>query len=267
MNDEPGASPRVRGRRVVDGGLPSVVGSIPARAGPTWRSSGGTPRGPEHPRACGADSTMGPMCGGRGGASPRVRGRPRGCAACAMRMGSIPARAGPTSGRSAVASPRAEHPRACGADICSMTSTRLERGASPRVRGRPVDGQPGQPQLRSIPARAGPTVYADTDRHEWVEHPRACGADDTMHESTEAVQGASPRVRGRHLVHVVAADRGRSIPARAGPTPGPAAGVPVATEHPRACGADATGGDSRQRADGASPRVRGRPLSLLLAVS
>ncbi len=73
-------------------------------------------------------------------------------------------------------------------------------GASPRVRGRRVMRTPLPPRRRSIPARAGPTPRSPSEGSSWTEHPRACGADTLPLPRAPQPRGASPRVRGRHLL-------------------------------------------------------------------
>jgi hypothetical protein len=72
----------------------------------------------EHPRACGADSSL-PWAFSLPYRAPRrVRGQLRGGGAVRKGNGSIPARAGPTRCRKTAAPRSREHPRACGADTC-----------------------------------------------------------------------------------------------------------------------------------------------------
>ncbi len=154
--------------------------------------------------------------------------------------------------------PEREHPRGCGADDAAGPETGACGGASPRVRGRHEREDERHPLPGSIPARAGPTANVVSRGVPGREHPRACGADRTGGGSSSTVQGASPRVRGRRPCGAANSGRGRSIPARAGPTSTPSSSCGSQAEHPRACGADirtlACGG----LAKGASPRVRGR---------
>ncbi len=152
-----GASPRVRGRRSWARRWCARRRSIPARAGPTSGWSSSSRWAAEHPRACGADGVRVVAFARSSGASPRVRGRRRGAGRTRGRGGSIPARAGPTSGGRRPQPAGPEHPRACGADSKESAAELEQHGASPRVRGR----QDGDVQVRvpagSIPARAGPT--------------------------------------------------------------------------------------------------------------
>ena len=174
------------------------------------------------------------------GASPRVRGRPRGRIIGAYLHRSIPARAGATRLTDDQDRAHAEHPRACGGDSARAPEPRdiAFAGASPRVRGRHGAGRRASGEARSIPARAGATWSAMRRSSPASEHPRACGGDHWAIVRGFARPGASPRVRGRRRPRRCRSCSARSIPARAG----------------------ATGPRRRRRRapTGASPRVRGR---------
>ena len=92
-----GSSPRVRGKHDPHPRGEPRPRLIPARAGKTGkplRSSAGLPA---HPRACGENDTSTHSWAGRGGSSPRVRGKPR-CHLCGDAIDRlIPARAGKTT--------------------------------------------------------------------------------------------------------------------------------------------------------------------------
>ncbi len=234
-----GASPRVRGR--------------PHSPTPRTRPD------PEHPRGCGADVRSAAAQSRRGGASPRVRGRRRRPRRAGRRPRSIPAGAGPTTGRAPTRGQDPEHPRGCGADLVRLERVTTERGASPRVRGRLQKPGGTGPAERSIPAGAGPTPCPDSARPWAGEHPRGCGADSGRRDSFWHTHGASPRARGRLLDPRQRHDQHRSIPAGAGPTRRSGRGSRRPPEHPRGCGADRKAVEVLRKEGGASPRVRGRP--------
>ena len=71
--------------------------------------------------------------------------------------------------------------------------------------------------------------------------------------------GSSPRVRGKPVLAVELVCRIRIIPARAGQTVCGARLTSVATDHPRACGANTLGEALEAVKRGSSPRVRGKP--------
>ncbi len=195
-----GASPRVRGRPLDAGPEPPHVRSIPAGAGPTSGSAGRGRRRAEHPRGCGADSAISQAAAAVSGASPRVRGRRRTAAADERGRRSIPAGAGPTYIPAVKPSVSREHPRGCGADDVGAAGGVDLGGASPRVRGRRLAHRRPRRLEWSIPAGAGPTVLQGHEEGPGREHPRGCGADVGGLKANTAYVGASPRVRGRHLL-------------------------------------------------------------------
>ena len=111
-----GSSPLVRGQLWWPVVLVILLRIIPARAGPTsgevWISS----IKPDHPRSCGANSSLVIRPRNRRGSSPLVRGQlaPVETGSAPARI--IPARAGPTFGISAQKQWLADHPRSCGAN-------------------------------------------------------------------------------------------------------------------------------------------------------
>ena len=95
---------------------------------------------------------------------------------------------------------------------------RLDRGSSPRVRGKPHTAAKPISKFGLIPARAGKTGAAAPGRVSRAAHPRACGENQTPEVGVLQDIGSSPRVRGKRArVGVRAALRGL-IPARAGKT-------------------------------------------------
>ena len=159
-----GSSPRVRGKRTWPRSRWARSRIIPARAGQTLTSRTGDAKGPDHPRACGANISLQMSRTMPHGSSPRVRGKPVGAATVRVRRRIIPARAGQTTPMIAGTGMSPDHPRACGANSFRSSSHGLLSGSSPRVRGKPARlPRFGQCQ-RIIPARAGQTVrfYAKT---------------------------------------------------------------------------------------------------------
>ena len=213
-----GAPPRVRGRPQVQQGRLTADRSTPARAGPTESCRRPASTRPEHPRACGADGHRGAPRARPRGAPPRVRGRRPGGGERGLRLGSTPARAGPTPSAASGGRVRREHPRACGADRPQARRQRDEGGAPPRVRGRRVLLRQARPGARSTPARAGPTTWPSRTGCRRREHPRACGADRPGLAGPTILLGAPPRVRGRPGGRALRNRVSRSTPARAGPT-------------------------------------------------
>ena len=214
---------------------------IPARAGKTGRRASWSRCSGAHPRACGENLRAGPRRVGRGGSSPRVRGKLPVLRLQFPGAGLIPARAGKTPWSNPARRCGGAHPRACGENVEAVRAYYNPGGSSPRVRGKPaVGGRPdGGPRL--IPARAGKTPPGPSRGHSPTAHPRACGENINPHFSLESQRGSSPRVRGKRGPLANARCSRRLIPARAGKTSG--------------------GGPRPRRPCGSSPRVRGKRQS------
>ena len=90
------------------------------------------------------------------------------------------------------------------------------------------------------------------------DHPRACGANHLVEDGRQRAAGSSPRMRGKLLLRDVREPRPRIIPAYAGQTHISTSVTGRWTDHPRACGANATAVDNCVPGDGSSPRMRGK---------
>ena len=254
----PGSSPRWRGRPTFSTDLYSPEGLIPALAGTTQPAQPVSPSRPAHPRAGGDDAETKLDEMASLGSSPRWRGRhPRGGGG-GLRRGLIPALAGTTPTPRRPGRRRGAHPRAGGDDMSSSWMVGVVVGSSPRWRGRPQ--RPRRPVLRPglIPALAGTTSATSRTRPSGRAHPRAGGDDLAVRRSRPSSAGSSPRWRGRREVDPVVVDVGGLIPALAGTTSRTRRALPRSRAHPRAGGDD--GGDvkTKNTASGSSPRWRGR---------
>ena len=213
-----------------------------------------------HPRGCGADvgyasipvtlSGSSPRVRGRPltllsrqiphvGSSPRVRGRRQGIRTALAFQGLIPAGAGQTPVCFFHATNPRAHPRGCGADSAPQLAAAIDKGSSPRVRGRLRGTWRFRMSKGLIPAGAGQTPM--------------------ISELAEVDVGSSPRVRGRHGHLCFGAGECGLIPAGAGQTSRRSPNSPTHPAHPRGCGADGHGSYDGTVKEGSSPRVRGRP--------
>ena len=214
--------------------------------------------GTAHPRACGENNVIAGRGSGATGSSPRVRGKRAPGALQGRGVRLIPARAGKTSRAAADRCGPPAHPRACGENVRGCDSLRLQRGSSPRVRGKRPGGGVGTVRPRLIPARAGKTPYLPGKATATPAHPRACGENSSWRRRSAAAWGSSPRVRGKLAVTVRAASAARLIPARAGKTSARRSTSRATRAHPRACGENATSPADHAQGHGSSPRVRGK---------
>ena len=213
-----GSSPLARGGPQLGGVGFEPPGLIPARAGRTnaTRTTGLTTRA--HPRSRGADVVAFLVGTYDEGSSPLARGGPRALLRLHGHEGLIPARAGRTSGHSAVWITQRAHPRSRGADGTAAGAAGGNSGSSPLARGGRVSG--GMPQIGwgLIPARAGRTRRKTATGFSARAHPRSRGADVLQGWHRRRPVGSSPLARG-------GLDEGRGqswvaglIPARAGRT-------------------------------------------------
>ena len=254
-----GSSPRMRGKRSGADGVLAVCGLIPARAGKTSRTGGGSWGSPAHPRACGENAAAAARVLTAAGSSPRVRGKRLGCGFSLRGWRLIPARAGKTLAHRRRSTRTTAHPRACGENIIDGFHKVVLDGSSPRVRGKQHPAGAGRRRRRLIPARAGKTGPRTPTRGAAPAHPRACGENHAGVGLLSDQVGSSPRVRGKHRGSFLGLGGGGLIPARAGKTAGVVRRLPRPQAHPRACGENVAAGLCGGGAEGSSPRVRGKP--------
>ena len=195
--DEPGSSPRVRGKPTRPVPSRQIRRLIPARAGKTLPRSGVMPRMRAHPRVCGENSGVGDAWWNFRGSSPRVRGKPRRAGRPRLIGRLIPARAGKTRAPPGRNRQRTAHPRACGENRAADSIVRRASGSSPHVRGKRHASRlrPGFHGL--IPARAGKTLDDALGGVAGGAHPRACGENCPVACPGGTSAGSSPRVRGK----------------------------------------------------------------------
>ncbi len=135
---------------------------IPAHAGQTDDKRWYVFCSADHPRACGANPLLSVLSGAPRGSSPRMRGKLDIGVHYGRLCRIIPAHAGQTSQNSPILRMAADHPRACGANLCRTPCRIRVAGSSPRMRGKQMAWQPADLRFRIIPAHAGQTQ--DTTR-------------------------------------------------------------------------------------------------------
>ena len=231
---------------------------IPARAGQTPSGIADSSHRADHPRACGANIHDGHNASTVAGSSPRVRGKRTGSRRAGRPARIIPARAGQTLLERTAITPPPDHPRACGANCHWCVHTLTASGSSPRVRGKLYEDGVSCITNRIIPARAGQTSRTQGHRRSAPDHPRACGANSIRGSKVQLPAGSSPRVRGKPATGRGQFEPHRIIPARAGQTSRSNGRLWRASDHPRACGANAALIMKTAYRGGSSPRVRGK---------
>ena len=178
--------------------------------------------------------------------------------AVASRGRIIPAHAGQTPCPKAGVLQWTDHPRACGANFKTWVKQTENHGSSPRMRGKRVRARASATRARIIPAHAGQTHRMQRGFMAGPDHPRACGANVHTAYQLRFPAGSSPRMRGKRLHDRCHRQRGRIIPAHAGQTFTSENGLASLTDHPRACGANATNAELKAGLTGSSPRMRGK---------
>ena len=93
-----------------------------------------------------------------------------------------------------------EHPRVCGENRQRECSITIWLGASPRMRGKLRCCCSRRSAAGSIPAYAGKTGSSAATRSQSAEHPRVCGENFISRGLHSIPLGASPRMRGKHLL-------------------------------------------------------------------
>ena len=255
----PGSSPRVRGKRRHSGDRGLPVRLIPACAGKTSCRGSSSRCSGAHPRVCGENNTTMFTALGRLGSSPRVRGKLPAPRVHVPAPGLIPACAGKTPTTSPSSDTERAHPRVCGENACVTQCARMNRGSSPRVRGKLHSMEPRRHRCGLIPACAGKTSWRPRARSRRGAHPRVCGENLDPAPVSGGRGGSSPRVRGKHVIDRQAERVGRLIPACAGKTSTASARSVHRSAHPRVCGENDLAAPVGPFDAGSSPRVRGKP--------
>ena len=278
-----GASPRVRGKRERRKRHSGRTRCIPACAGEAVGETLVAVLVGVHPRVCGGSWPVLVFVAALAGASPRVRGKQRLRDIRAARRGCIPACAGEAWSALSSRSPAGVHPGVCGGSAVYICGAVAGQGASPRVRGKPRYRRRRRSSRGCIPACAGEARGRRNAPQATQVHPRVCGGSDARRARLAQFLGASPRVRGKRACcwrgpaspgcipacageatavarRVDAALAYGCIPACAGEA-AISAGLPrSARVHPRVCGGSHEVELRRLDMEGASPRVRGKPL-------
>ena len=213
-----GSSPRVRGKPVGDAGDEVAEGLIPACAGKTPSAAKRALMSAAHPRVCGENWSTASRRSTASGSSPRVRGKRVRAVADGGGARLIPACAGKTPPTSGTSGPRTAHPRVCGENIGRRGVADVQRGSSPRVRGKRGARRGGGVRVGLIPACAGKTPPPGVPASPRAAHPRVCGENLRRWRGARGGLGSSPRVRGKPRVVGVGAPPAGLIPACAGKT-------------------------------------------------
>ena len=235
----------------------------PAHAGKTTVAVQQVRHHTDHPRACGENSAYGKVHFLRFGSPPRMRGKPFPLPVPSFASRITPAHAGKTFSLPGSRALPPDHPRACGENHFSSSSTSKNAGSPPRMRGKPATtlSQPRYPRI--TPAHAGKTRDIIQVRYERPDHPRACGENPPFSFFTPFSLGSPPRMRGKRNFNSGRGSRKRITPAHAGKTAQHAALFIGSADHPRACGENRRWYDWSPWWGGSPPRMRGKRWDLI----
>ena len=194
------------------------------------------------------------------GSSPRMRGK-----LLIRRLDPgldrlIPAHAGKTSSRAWLRAWCRAHPRACGENLREDKRRGPAPGSSPRMRGKRCISFSLSSGWGLIPAHAGKTRASPATSRQPTAHPRACGENIVFKNAFAALNGSSPRMRGKRRRRPRCARRSGLIPAHAGKTRQPCYQQSNHPAHPRACGENLHIEGLVDTPYGSSPRMRGKRL-------
>ncbi len=233
----------------------TAAAGVIAGAGSSHDRPRSSARRRDHPRACGEQRRSCTSYVPSSGPSPRVRGAAELVGEGLDRGGTIPARAGSSTGRPTAAAPQRDHPRTCGEQTRPDMIPSISSGPSPRVRG--AGHLRGAHVGGAGTACAGSRAVRSRSSRTTGDHPRACGEQRLRSWTGWRRRGPSPRVRGAGGRGGVRRHEPGTIPARAGSRSPSAARPRGRRDHPRACGEQTTSMYPGRRISGPSPRVRG----------
>ena len=132
------------------------------------------------------------------------------------------------------------------------------QGSSPRMRGKRCISFSLSSGWGLIPAHAGKTRASPATSRQPTAHPRACGENIVFKNAFAALNGSSPRMRGKRRRRPRCARRSGLIPAHAGKTRQPCYQQSNHPAHPRACGENLHIEGVVDTPYGSSPRMRGK---------
>ena len=135
----------------------------------------------------------------------------------------------------------------------------VEKGLSPRARGKRRQTSRAAVRLGPIPASAGETVASDKLIRGIGAYPRERGGNPRIGVAKPAPKGLSPRARGKHNFNPRARPCDGPIPASAGETFIIALRIGCVWAYPRERGGNFETGRKSAPIAGLSPRARGKP--------
>ena len=133
-------------------------------------------------------------------------------------MGLIPAHAGKTETHRLTKAEMPAHPRSRGENNECTVNTISITGSSPLTRGKQAETVRAALSRGLIPAHAGKTGVAKTEKVTVGAHPRSRGENPGCETVRPLTAGSSPLTRGKHAAGSDGGGRSGLIPAHAGKT-------------------------------------------------
>ena len=192
-----GSSPLTRGKPSRRCQRRHRSGLIPAHAGKTPQTHGGSTHGWAHPRSRGENNIRTAFRIGPEGSSPLTRGKHQDAAVEMDPAGLIPAHAGKTRVSERRVERQGAHPRSRGENLRTTRPCFRQVGSSPLTRGKLLVALSACDAGGLIPAHAGKTPRAHQHRPRPRAHPRSRGENTTVGTMPGAGPGSSPLTRGK----------------------------------------------------------------------
>ena len=152
-----GSPPRMRGKQNPDEDSIRLERITPAHAGKTQCLSHLPKILSDHPRACGENRKFRTVYKNTTGSPPRMRGKHNALYTSTRSERITPAHAGKTPAKYLTAAQTADHPRACGENLCGNSGNSTANGSPPRMRGKHKLLHVAAACGRITPAHAGKT--------------------------------------------------------------------------------------------------------------
>ena len=192
------------------------------------------------------------------GSPPQVRGKPVKTITFTRHFRITPAGAGKTENQSWLFRDIRDHPRRCGENYMSDSSTGEGIGSPPQVRGKRSCGRLTQHLTRITPAGAGKTQPHVRGFRRGQDHPRRCGENRYSCSRRRYRRGSPPQVRGKRPSCTTFAPLVRITPAGAGKTVFMCPENNSTKDHPRRCGENVDALTDCASKTGSPPQVRGK---------
>ena len=192
-----GSPPQMRGKLAAFGALFRNIRITPADAGKTYTGSLKTAKQKDHPRRCGENVIRRQKMNYFGGSPPQMRGKPHRDYIRQKEDRITPADAGKTCIRRFGCNSFKDHPRRCGENVVSASTSFRISGSPPQMRGKHARVLRLSDRRGITPADAGKTATDIGVNMTAQDHPRRCGENDYGSSWAQMGLGSPPQMRGK----------------------------------------------------------------------